>query len=85
MDVPTMQSTVTENDLFTFIRSPLAMGILTGKFDEASVLPGDDVRSINSDRRDYFHYGMVHEKYLVNLAAIRELLQTGGRSLAQGA
>lgn len=85
MDVPTIQSTVEKKDLFAFIRSPLAMGILTGKFDEASVLPGDDVRSMNTDRRDYFHDGKVDPKYLKNLAAIRELLQAGGRSLSQGA
>ena len=45
----------------------------------------DDVRAVNSDKRDYFHDGKVAAKHLANLAAIRELLQTGGRSLAQGA
>lgn len=85
MDVPTIQSAIDKNNLFAFIRSPLAMGILTGKFDENSILPDDDVRSMNSDRRDYFHDGKVDPKYLANLAAIRELLQTGGRSPAQGA
>jgi aryl-alcohol dehydrogenase-like predicted oxidoreductase len=85
MDVPTMQATIEQHDLIGFIRSPLAMGILTGKFDHASMLPADDVRALNSDRRDYFFDARVAPKYLANLEAVRELLQTGGRSLAQGA
>ena len=85
VDVPTIQSTIEQNDLFAFIRSPLAMGILTGKFNNTSILASDDVRAMNSDRRDYFHDGKVASKYLANLDAVRELLQTGGRSLSQGA
>ncbi len=85
IDVPSMQSTIEKKDLIAFIRSPLAMGILTGKFDENSVLPVDDVRSMNSDRRDYFHDSKVSTRYLHNLAAVAEMLQTGGRSLSQGA
>jgi aryl-alcohol dehydrogenase-like predicted oxidoreductase len=85
MDVPTIQSIIDQHDLIGFIRSPLAMGILTGKFNQVSTLPVDDVRAMNSDRRDYFHDARVAPKYLDNLEVIRELLQTGGRSLAQGA
>ncbi len=85
VDVPTMQSTVEQNQLIAFIRSPLAMGILTGKFDETSTLGSDDVRAMNSDRRDYFQDGKVAPKYLRNLNTIKELLQTGGRTLSQGA
>lgn len=85
VDVPTIQETIKQHELVALIRSPLAMGILTGKFDDTSIVPDDDVRSVNSDRRDYFRDGKVAPKYLENLAAIRELLQTGGRTLAQGA
>jgi len=85
IDVPSMQSVIEQNNLIAFIRSPLAMGILTGKFDQNSVLPTDDVRSMNSERRDYFHDGKVASRYLHNLESIRELLKTGGRSLSQGA
>lgn len=85
MDVPSMQSTIEQRDLIALIRSPLAMGILTGKFNSTSVIPYDDVRALNSERRDYFHDGKVARKYLANLDTIKELLQTGGRSLAQGA
>jgi aryl-alcohol dehydrogenase-like predicted oxidoreductase len=85
VDVPSMQSTVEQHNLVAFIRSPLAMGVLTGKFDCSSTLASDDIRALNSDRRDYFNDGKVAPKHLQNLAAIRELLQTSGRTLSQGA
>lgn len=85
VDVPTMQDTVERNDLVAFIRSPLAMGVLTGKYDRRAVLPTDDVRSTNEAWRDYFHDARVKPIYLEKLDAVRDLLRTGGRSLAQGA
>jgi len=85
VDVPTIQLVVEKADLAAFIRSPLAMGLLTGKYNEASMIPGDDVRSVNSERRDYFRDGRASAKHLANLEALRDLLQTGGRTLAQGA
>ncbi|MBX2870097.1 MAG: aldo/keto reductase [Acidiferrobacterales bacterium] len=84
IDVPTMQSTIEENNLLAFIRSPLAMGILTGKFDQASRIVNEDVRATNSDRRDYFRDSKVAPKYLHNLDNVKELLRTGGRTLSQG-
>jgi aryl-alcohol dehydrogenase-like predicted oxidoreductase len=85
IDVPSIQSTVEQHDLIAFIRSPLAMGLLTGKFDRSSIVPSDDVRSVNSEKRDYFRDGKASPKHLANLQAVRDLLQTGGRTLAQGA
>jgi aryl-alcohol dehydrogenase-like predicted oxidoreductase len=85
VDVPSIQSVVEQQDLVAFIRSPLAMGLLTGKYDETSVVSGDDVRSVNSERRDYFRDGKASPKYLTRLEALRDLLRTGGRTLAQGA
>ncbi len=85
LDVPTIQAAIENADFSAFIRSPLAMGILTGKFDAESIVGSDDVRAIDSERRDYFRGGKAAPKHLRNLDAIRELLQTGGRSLAQGA
>ncbi|MFK7764770.1 MAG: aldo/keto reductase [Roseobacter sp.] len=85
VDVPTIQTTVVDNNLTAFLRSPLAMGLLTGKYDGATVMPDADVRSVNSDKRDYFQDAKPAEAHLRNLAAIRELLQTDGRTLAQGA
>jgi aryl-alcohol dehydrogenase-like predicted oxidoreductase len=66
-------------------RSPLAMGLLTGKFTDRSSLPEGDVRGAGHDWVKFFKDGRARIEYLERLAAISELLQTGGRSLAQGA
>ncbi len=84
-DAPTMQGVVEAENLTALIRSPLAMGILTGKFDGTSTIPQNDVRVRKGHWHDYFSDGKVTPKYLDRLGAIRELLQTGGRSPAQGA
>lgn len=84
-DVPSIQTTVRDNNLLAFIRSPLAMGLLTGKFDAATVMPKDDVRSVNSDKRNYFRDAKPASHHLHNLDAIREVLRSDGRTLAQGA
>jgi aryl-alcohol dehydrogenase-like predicted oxidoreductase len=85
VDAPSMQATVAGHGLVALIRSPLAMGVLTGKYDESLAVSKDDVRSVNSERRDYFRDGKAVPHHLATLRAVRDLLQTGGRSLAQGA
>lgn len=85
VDVPTIQKTVSENRLAAFLRSPLAMGLLTGKYGSTTVMPETDVRSVNNEKRDYFQDAKPAAWHLRNLAAIRELLQSDGRTLAQGA
>lgn len=60
-------------------RGPLAMGLLTGKFSAGSALPQDDVR------HDWdFRQGEAATR-LQQLAALREVLTSDGRTLAQGA
>ncbi len=66
-------------DLASLIRGPLAMGVLTGKFTQESSVPSDDVRS-----RWSFRDGPVADQ-LTALEGIREVLSSGGRTLAQGA
>ncbi len=85
VDVPSIQSVVKDHNLVSLIRSPLAMGVLTGKYDESKTVSSDDVRSVNHERRDYFHDGKAAPHHLANLRAVQDLLRTGGRSLAQGA
>lgn len=85
VDVPGVQDCVRRHGLTALIRSPLAMGVLTGKFDAGSRLPDDDVRASNADWNGYFRDGRVAPGCLDQLDAIRELLRTGGRTLAQGA
>ncbi|UUX50383.1 aldo/keto reductase [Nisaea acidiphila] len=83
-DAPSMQATLEKNGLVGFIRSPLAMGVLTGKYLADSSVPADDIRSMNSETRDYFRDGKPGAGYLADLDAVRELLTSGGRTLAQG-
>jgi aryl-alcohol dehydrogenase-like predicted oxidoreductase len=67
-------------------RGPLAMGLLSGKYSAASELPADDVRGKNAPGwMRYFTDGKPNPEFLEKLQAIREILQSGGRSLVQGA
>ena len=66
-------------------RLPLAMGLLTGKFRPDSPLNTDDVRAQAHPWLRFFKNGKPNAAYLEQIGALRELLQTGGRSLAQGA
>jgi aryl-alcohol dehydrogenase-like predicted oxidoreductase len=66
-------------------RLPLAMGLLTGKFRPGDPLKSDDVRAQAHSWLRFFKDGMPDAIYLERIAALRDLLQAGGRSLAQGA
>lgn len=68
-----------ELDLASINRGPLAQGLLTGKFTADSRLPDDDVR-----REWNFREGALAGR-LSQLADLREVLTSGGRTLAQGA
>jgi aryl-alcohol dehydrogenase-like predicted oxidoreductase len=60
-------------------RGPLAQGLLTGKFNQDSQLPADDVRSSwNFQSGEQAHR-------LERLAALRAILTQDGRTLAQAA
>lgn len=66
-------------------RSPLAMGLLSGKFTPASKLPLDDVRGNAHSWNLFFREGKPNQEYLEKLEAIKEILKSDGRSLVQGA
>jgi aryl-alcohol dehydrogenase-like predicted oxidoreductase len=70
-------------DLASVNRSPLAMGLLSGKYGPASQLPADDVRAAQP-WVDYFTDGRPAPRWLARLDAIREVLASGGRTLAPG-
>lgn len=78
-----------EKNLASINRGPLAMGLLTGKYTEESKLPDDDVRSILHHIPDEYHIFFAEskpvKKLLDELDAIREILKSNGRTLAQGA
>lgn len=71
--------------LLSINRSPLAMGLLGGKYDGASTMAKSDIRSNTVDWLAYFKGGKVAPDYAVQLAAVRDSLCSDGRSLVQGA
>lgn len=73
-------------DLAGLNRGPLAMGLLSGKYTRESSLPANDVRGPSAPGwMRYFKDGKPSEEFLTRLEAIREILTSEGRSLAQGA
>lgn len=68
-----------ENNLASINRSPLAMGILTGKFSTATTFPDDDVR------RHRYDFQGKDAAMLKKLERARAILTADGRSLAQAA
>jgi aryl-alcohol dehydrogenase-like predicted oxidoreductase len=84
-DAPEIVALGAEHDVASVCNTPLAMGLLTGKFDAGSKLPGDDVRGSGHEWVTYFTDGRPRREFLDRLAAVREILRSGGRTLAQGA
>lgn len=84
-DGPEMLALCEEQKLASLNRSPLAMGFLTGKFAQDSHVPVSDVLGAGHSWVRFFSDGRPDPVFLARLVAIRDLLQTGGRSLAQGA
>jgi aryl-alcohol dehydrogenase-like predicted oxidoreductase len=71
-------------NLASINRSPLAMGLLTGKYGSGFNFAQDDVRS-HTPYYIWFKDGKPSEEHLQKLRAVREILISGGRTLAQGA
>jgi aryl-alcohol dehydrogenase-like predicted oxidoreductase len=76
---------IEKHNLISMNRSPLAMGVLSGKYDAASRFATDDVRSQDEEWKSYFRGGGVAPDYLKRLQAVRDLMQSDGRNLVQGA
>ena len=70
-------------------KSPLGMGMLTGKFNADTIFPKDDLRGRTGPGfewlEEYFIDGKPRPDFLKKLEAIREILTADGRSLLQGA
>ncbi|RPJ45308.1 MAG: aldo/keto reductase, partial [Chloroflexi bacterium] len=85
-DNPEMVALCNELDLAGVNRGPLAMGLLTGKYTGSTSLGGDDVRGTRApDWMKYFKNGKPNPEFSAKLDAIRAILTSGGRTLAQGA
>ncbi|MEV6924078.1 aldo/keto reductase [Dactylosporangium sp. NPDC051485] len=73
------------HDLAVIIRGPLAMGLLGGRYTAGSELPRDDVRGLSPEWMTYFTDGRPTPEFLARIDGIRQVLTSGGRTLAQGA
>lgn len=71
--------------LCPLIRSPLAMGLLAGRIGPDTRFGAKDIRSADRTAIGYFEEGRANPDHLARIAAVREHLTSGGRSLAQGA
>jgi len=86
VDAPEIVELCEKRNLASINRGPLAMGLLSGKYDETSKLPDNDVRGENAPSwMEYFKDGRPNPVFLEKLDAIREILTADGRTLVQGA
>jgi aryl-alcohol dehydrogenase-like predicted oxidoreductase len=83
-DDPDMLAVCDAFDLASVNRGPLAMGLLTGKYGATTQVPADDVRGA-APWMKYFADGRPAPRFLARLAAVRDVLTSGGRTPAQGA
>lgn len=85
-DNPDMITVCEDRNLAGINRGPLAMGLLTGKFTSGDTLGENDVRGIKSpDWMKYFKHGQPNPEWYDKVKAMRDVLTSGGRTLAQGA
>jgi aryl-alcohol dehydrogenase-like predicted oxidoreductase len=81
---PAMIKLCEAENLGSINRGPLGMGLLTGKFDAGTRFGSTDHRS-HSSWHPGFADGRPTKEWLDKIAAVREVLTGGGRTLAQGA
>lgn len=65
--------------------TPLAMGLLSGKFNQDTRFSDQDVRGSGHDWVAYFKDGKAIPSFLAKLEAVREILTSEDRTLVQGA
>ena len=82
---PAMDAVARQCGIAQLIRSPLAMGLLTGKYGAGERIAPDDVRNFSDGWNDWFTGRAATPRHAETIADIRDLLTTGGRTLAQGA
>ncbi|AMW10138.1 aldo/keto reductase [Streptomyces qaidamensis] len=85
-DAPAMLRLCEEADLASINRSPLAMGLLTGKRRDGQALEAGDIRSRPPAWLQGFGDGSgADPEWLARVDALRDVLTSEGRTLAQGA
>lgn len=78
-DNPEMRRLCADYNLGGINKDPLNRGVLTGKFTRETSMPGDDIRS----RTDFRDQRVAWR--LETVQALRDVLTSGDRSMAQGA
>jgi aryl-alcohol dehydrogenase-like predicted oxidoreductase len=85
-DNPAMLALCERYNLAALNRGPLAMGLLTDKYTGRIKVAADDVRGEKSPAwMKYFKYGLPNPEWTSKRDAIREILTSQGRTIAQGA
>lgn len=84
-NAPSMTATAAQHGLAQIVRSPLAMGALGSRGVAGTAFEENDVRRFDLPWMDWFRDGQPTPDVVARISAIRELLCTGGRTLAQGA
>jgi aryl-alcohol dehydrogenase-like predicted oxidoreductase len=84
-DAPQMLELCEKENLASINRSPLAMGILSGKYNADSFISKNDVRGAGHSWIPYFNDGKPVSELLKKLDAIKQILTSNGRTLTQGA
>jgi len=85
-DNPAMIALCEKENLAALNRGPLAMGLLTDKYTTEIKIAADDVRGEKSPEwMKYFKDGKPNPEWAAKRDAIREILRSKGRSIAQGA
>ncbi len=84
-DAPAMLALCEEQGLASVDRSPLAMGLLGGRYDSTTRFDPDDLRAHAVAWMQYFVDGRPDPRWLARVDAVRDVLTSGGRTLAQGA
>jgi aryl-alcohol dehydrogenase-like predicted oxidoreductase len=85
-DNPEVIAVCEEYNLAAINRGPLAMGLLTGKYTASTQPTTDDVRGEKSPGwMKYFKDGKPNPEWLSKMEAVRAILTSGQRTLAQGA
>ncbi len=84
-DAPAMLALCEEHDLASVDRSPLAMGLLSERVTADTVIAPGDVRHRQPEWLRWFAGGRPSPDFLARRDAVRDVLTSGGRTLAQGA
>ncbi|MCR8644251.1 aldo/keto reductase [Paenibacillus sp. N1-5-1-14] len=84
-DDPHMVEICEQREMVSINNSPLAMGLLSGKFNANSILSEDDVRGSSHEWVRYFKNGKPIPEFLEQLEAVKEILTSSDRTTVQGA